>query len=141
MTFDEYWKRHENNYIDLAKERARKDFALLVGADAYFAHVVIESDDDFQLDIAHDFEIQSSSLEKLINDIVMKLNNAKFQSVGSYSIQDKNGKTVTSIRDEEWYNIRNKAIKMLYQGNTYIQYGGNQQITIEIHNKKNQKEC
>ena len=89
-----------------------------------FAHevkVVIDSDDDFKLNIPHTFNVTGPTREALVVKLLTRLQEAKFERVGIYA--------------QRWYDIRDMAISQIKSGSLDFEYGGNQMIKVELVKK------
>ena len=111
-------------------DTARKDFERIQKC-KFMAAVSIESDDDFDLDIDHNFQIYSDSKSELRSMLIQKLAGAKLDRVCSWSIETATEKR-SGDHSDSWFSIRDHAIKKLKAKSLFIHYGGNQTICINI---------
>ena len=100
----------------------------------WLIRVNIDTDDDFQLDIGTEFEISAATKSAAQKATIEKLKAAQFTYLKTWGVNNT-GREEDWVRgdySENWFAIRDEAIKQLKRGNHRIHYGGNQTITVEV---------
>jgi hypothetical protein len=85
---------------------------------AYEVKVVINSDDDFKLNIPHTFNVTGPTKEALVSKLMTRLIEAKFERGGRNA--------------QCWIDIRDAAIADIKAGLLGFEHGGNQTIKVEL---------
>ena len=125
--FEQFWISNQKRYLEMA----RREYDRLAQG-AWIAYVSIDSDDDFSLDIEHNFTIFAVTKKELREKLSSKLQNAGLTYVKEWSVT-KNGETTSGVYTHTWTGIRDAALRFLKKGKeTYFTYGGNQTIQISI---------
>ncbi len=127
--FEDFWKENQNDYIEFAKKIAEQDFNVLKNAKKakFVCYINIDSDDDFSfIDKTFDFEVFGNSKKEILKNTIDFLMNLKLESYGN--LQPYN------LHKWEW--LRDETIERLRNGETYISFGGNQQIDLSIYENK-----
>jgi hypothetical protein len=127
LTFEEFWVANFEEYRALARAKYEHQTG-----GRWFAIVSIDSDDDFLLDIDHDFKMYGASKDELMAELVLRLNSSGFEYLKTWSMTDSRGNRTSGDYTAAWTNIRDEAIKQLNEGNHCILFGGNRTIEISI---------
>lgn len=125
-SFEQFWQEHQKDYIEFAKKAAQEDFNALnqVKKGKYICTFSIDSDDDFVfVDKTFDFEVFGNSKKEILKNTIDFLLNLKLENYGK--------STHPNLSKWEW--LRDETIDRLRNGETYISFGGNQQIDLSIH--------
>lgn len=125
-SFEQFWQDHQKDYIEFAKKAAQEDFNALnqVKKGKYICTFSIDSDDDFAfVDKTFDFEVFGNSKKEILKNTIDFLLNLKLENYGK--------STHPNLSKWEW--LRDETIDRLRNGETYISFGGNQQIDLSIH--------
>jgi hypothetical protein len=119
--FEDYWKKHQADYIDYAKSIALKDFNELskLKAGKFVTRIKIDTDDDFCFgdgDFYPSFEVYGNSKKEILKNTIDFIQNLKI----TYGSQSK------------WEFLRDEAIQRLRKGEFNFSFGGNQRIDLFI---------
>lgn len=123
--FEEFWKENQKDYIEFAKKTAREDFASLnnLKKGKYVCNISIESDDDFSfVDKTFNFEVFGNSKKEIFKNTIDLLLNLKLECYGK----------PVHYNQSKWDWLKDETIERLRNGETYISFGGNQQIDLSI---------
>lgn len=117
--FDEYWEKNKEKYLEIIKQDALKDFNRIEQEDLFSVNVHIDTDDDFSLDCGYSLTTSGATKKIAIQKMIDSLSSAKLTRVNGNHAQD-------------WYYIRDAAIKSLKKGETSSSFGGNQTIETSV---------
>lgn len=128
-TFEQYWEANQDMY----KQKAQQDFEKIQKGQ-FVAHIIIDTDDDFYLDIENEFDVHGDTLKDLQKNIKSTLNNAQFTYVKKWAME-KDGVRTSGDYADRWYEVRDYVLKQVDSGKTNILYGGNQSMGIVIEDQ------
>lgn len=130
QTFDQYWLDNQAKYMEKAKE----DFARL-SQGAYYANVDINTDDDFDLDIDYNFNVYGMNDNEVREKLIATLLKVVVTRGSAWSYT-RNGETISGNKADLWTEMRDYAIELIKDGQAYIDFGGNQTMTINFGENK-----
>lgn len=123
--FEQFWKEHQKDYIEFAKKTAQEDFNVLQKKqkNKFICYINIDSDDDFSfVDNTFKFEILGNSKKEIYKNTIEFLMNLQLETYGASSHPNQS----------KWEWLRNETIERLREGESFIQFGGNQQMDLMI---------
>lgn len=130
-TFDEYWESKQAEYLKIAKKLALDDFTKISNKKNFTITVNIDTDDDFDLVCGTNLEASGETKKEACWTMIDILKNAQLSYAKSSSVTS-NGNTVHHSKAQNWFDLRDYAVKELKKGNTDFTYGGNQVIESYI---------
>lgn len=135
-SFDEFWEKHGSAYIEHAKSIANEDFKRLnsVKNGKFIIKIDIETDDDFCLKGGTSFFIYANSKKDAFKKTIIHLRDIQFDNIPEWA--KKSDGSLEERYTSKWTHIKDEAMKLLVNGETYISLGGNQTIEIEIRENK-----
>lgn len=116
--FDDYWKKHKDDYIEHAKSIALQDFNELskIRLGKLVATIDIETDDDFYFEKGTSYKVYGNNKKEILKNSISFLQNLNILR-GSQS---------------KWDWLRNEAIDKLREGEMSFSFGGNQQMDFYV---------
>ena len=128
-SFEVFFAQHFAYYQSLA----RKDFDTLQQG-PWVVNVSIDPDDDFALSIGDEFTVYGKTKREAVKNTIERLKDGTLTYCKTWSVTDSKG-TRSGDYSDRWFEIRDEAIRQLNDGETAIQLGGNQTITIDMSEK------